>query len=182
MKKARKFILPHHDPEHRQLFLEFIKQVSPEADAVSVMLFGQLLMAGNQLVQAAEKNLEAVGLTWAKFRLLMNLMRGEKHGTPCMQPSELSEMQGISRNTVSALISSLEKDELLSRELHGTDRRKFLIHLTPKGRKMLKAELGNQFEFVSHCFDALNAKERQTLQEYLSRLNYSLIGKMKSEQ
>ncbi len=169
------------DPERRHKFLEFIRQVSPTSDPTSVMLFAQVMHAHNLLAQTAERNLSAAGLSWAKFRLLMNLQRGEMHGaaTRGMQPSELSDLQGISRNTVSALIAGVEKDGLISRELHGTDRRRFLIRLTPEGRKMLKTNMDSQFKCVTHCFDSFSATERQTFLDLLTRLNKSVGEKNK---
>ncbi len=171
---------PHDlDDEKRKRFSEFIRQVCPAADSTSVLLFTQVMHANNLLEQAAERNLGA-GLTWAKFRLLMNLNRGEHRGAvEGMQPSELSDSQGVSRNTVSALIASLEKDGLISRELHGTDRRRFVIRLTPEGRRLLKTKMSGQFKFVTQCFDGFSAPERQTFLEFLSRLNHSLVEKTK---
>ncbi len=181
-----KAINPHsfhlHDlnDEKRKPFLEFIRAVSPSADPTSVLLFIQVMHANNLLEQAAEKHLGGAGLSWAKFRLLINLHRGEQHGaTEGMQPSELSDAQEVSRNTVSALIANLEKDGLISRELHGTDHRRFVIRLTPEGRKLLKTKMGSQFKFVTECFDAFSASERQTFLDFLSRLNHSLVEKNK---
>ncbi|MBI1801377.1 MAG: MarR family transcriptional regulator [Chloroflexi bacterium] len=169
----------HFTPENRQRFVDFVRQISPDTDPVSALLFGQIMKAQSQLVQAAEKNSKAVGLTWGKFRLLMYLMRGERHGIEFMQPSELSEAQGISRNTASNLISSLEKDELISRELHSSDHRKFLIRLTPKSRQLLHTQLDGHLRFIAACFESLNAEERQRLHEYLTRLNDHLSEKAK---
>ncbi len=172
----------HHqlNDQQRKWFLEFIRRVSPSADPTSVMLFGQVTRANNLLEQAAERNLGGAGLTWAKFRLLMNLGRSEQHGAAeGMQPSELSDAQGVSRNTVSSLIASLEKDGLITRELHGTDRRRFVIRLTPEGRKLLRARMNDQFTFVTRCFEGFNATERQTLLEFLIRLNEHLAEKNK---
>ncbi len=170
-----------HDGEgEQQHFLKFVRHVCPEADPTSVMLFGQMMRTSNLLVQAAERNLEHAGVTWAKFRFLMNLHRSEEHGGgKGMQPSELSELQGISRNTVSALIASLERDGLISRELHGTDHRRFLIRLTPEGRRLLKTNLGRQFKFVSGCFAELSPQERQTLAGLLTRLSQGLVEETK---
>ena len=156
-------------------FRDFVRQVSPTADPASVMLFVQLLRANNRLVQVAEKELSTSGLSWAKFRLLMNLEHSERHpDTKGLQPSELSEMQGISRNTASALIASLERDGLITRELHGTDRRRFVIRLTPDGHKLVKNKLDSQLRFLSQCFDSLSPQERNQLAEMLTRLNEQL--------
>ncbi len=167
------------DAENREPFMEFIRRASPEADPTSVMLFGQMMRASHLLEHIAERELETSGLSWAKFRLLLDLHRGERRGADGMQPSELSDMQNISRNTVSALIASLEKDGLISRELHGTDRRRFVIRLTPQGRRVLHAKINRHFRFLSHCFDRLDGEERETLLQLLSRLNQDLCEKDK---
>lgn len=166
----------YHDvAQHREHFAHFIKQVSPAADPLSVMLFGLVMYTNNQLVQVAERNLEGSGLTWAKFRLLMNLGRAEKHSPAGgLLPSELSELQGITRNTASSLLASLVKEGLVTREAHLTDRRKFIIRLTPKGRGVLKARLDSQFQCVSHCFDTLSKVEREELANALTRVHEHL--------
>ncbi len=168
------------DADRREHFMDLVRRASPGADPTSVMLFGQMMRASRLLEHIAERELETSGLTWAKFRLLLDLHRSEQQGArEGMQPSELSEMQNVSRNTVSALIASLEKDGLISRELHGTDRRRFVIRLTHEGRRVLHAKLDRHFRFVTHCFDHLDAAERETLLQLLSRLNQKLCEKDK---
>jgi DNA-binding MarR family transcriptional regulator len=164
-----------HSPEQQQILCDFILRVSPEADPANIRLFGLLMETRTQLVQATEKRLAAAGLTWAKLRLLMHLAKQEYlAGSSGVQPSELSEMQDISRNTVSALINGLEAEGLVTRELHGRDRRKYVIRLTPGGREMLRARLGNHLKFVSQCFDSFNLSERDLLLDLLVRLNTNL--------
>jgi DNA-binding MarR family transcriptional regulator len=113
--------------------------------------------------------------------LLLDLFRDEKYGAgEGLQPSDLSELQGTCRNTVSALIASLEKDGLISRELHRTDRRKFVIRLTPQGHRVVKPKLASQLVFVTDCFRAFSPSERQNLLHLLTRLNQSLSAKESS--
>jgi len=160
--------------------MKFVQTCSPKADVPSVLLFGQFHRAHHLLEQAMEKNLNEVGLSWATFRVLMNLMRAEQDGPVAgLQPSELSERQDISRNTMSALLSSLEKDELIRRELHGEDHRKFLIHLTSRGRELMQAQLAKQFKYVSDCFETMTARDRQQLLDLLTRLITGLIARAK---
>jgi MarR family transcriptional regulator, negative regulator of the multidrug operon emrRAB len=164
----------------RDTFMKFVQARSPNADVNSVLLFVQFHRAHHLLEQAMEKNLDDVGLSWATFRVLMNLMRAEQDGPLAgLQPSELSEQQDISRNTMSALIGSLEKDELIRRELHGEDHRKFLIHLTVRGRELMQAQLAKQFEYVSDCFETMTARDRQQLLALLTRLDTGLSARVK---
>lgn len=159
----------------RAQFLAFIQSASPEADPTSVLLFRQVRKADHLLTRAAERQLELAGLSWPKFMLLLALQGNEIKGTGSgLQPSELSELQGIPRNSVSELLAGLEEEGLISRELHGTDRRKFVIRLTPQGRKTLKSKLGTQFRQITKCFAAFSREDRATLLELLTRLTQSL--------
>ncbi|MGE5140168.1 MAG: MarR family winged helix-turn-helix transcriptional regulator [Rudaea sp.] len=161
--------------QRTEQILDFIRRVDPEADPTSIMLFRQVRKAESLLTRAAEKQLEEAGLSWPKLMLLMMLQANETFGSGGgLQPSELSEMQGIPRNNVSMLLAGLEEEGLISRELHGTDRRKFIIRLTPRGRKTLHSRLGTQFREIAKYFAPLTAGERATLLNLLTRLTQSL--------
>ncbi len=163
-------------PEHRHAqFLKLIQRIDPQADPTSILLFRQVRKADRLLIHAAEKQLEIAGLTLPKFLLLMVLQGNETYGTGNgLQPSELSDLQGIPRNSMSELLASLEADGLISRALHAKDRRKFVIHLTPQGRKALKSKLSMQSRQITKCFAAFSAEERASLLELLTRLTQSL--------
>lgn len=162
------------DQRHAQ-FLDFVRRVEPEADPTSVLLFRQVRRVDHLLTRSAERQLEIAGLSWPKLQVLLALQGDESYGTgDGLQPSELSDLQGIPRNTVSELLASLEEEGMISRELHGTDHRKFVIRLTPQGRKTLKSKLGTQLRHFTKCFGGLGAQERATLLELLTRLAQSL--------
>ena len=161
--------------ERNAELMAFIQRINPEADPTSILLFRQVFKANQLLTHAAEKQLEDDGLTWGRFLTLLALMGKETYGTSRgLQPSELSDLLGIPRNTMSALLAGLEEEGLISRELHGTDRRKFVMRLTPQGRKTLRSKLGTQFRQATKCFAGLGAQERATLLELLTRLTQSL--------
>jgi DNA-binding MarR family transcriptional regulator len=87
-----------------------------------------------------------------------------------MNPSEISAQQGISRNTVSALIRDLEKDGLIERHLDQEDRRRFNIQLTPDGRALVREHAGAHFRFVGNCFGDLTPDQQNALGELLDNL------------
>lgn len=161
--------------QRRARMLEWIRRVDPDGDPTSILLFRQLHKVNGLLTHAAEKSLERAGLSWPKFMLLLALHGNETLGSNSgLQPSELSELQGIPRNSVSEILGSLEEEGLISRELHDTDRRKFVIRLTPRGRKTLSSHLGTQFRHLSKCFAAFSPDERAGLLNLLTRLTQSL--------
>jgi MarR family transcriptional regulator, negative regulator of the multidrug operon emrRAB len=168
-------LTPQAKERHLAQMLDFIERAIPEADLTSILLFRQMRKADQLLMHAAKRKLEAAGLSWPQLMLLMLLQGNETYGARSgLQPSELSELMGTPRNQVSLMIETLEGEGLISRELHGTDRRSFIIRLTLRGRKILKSRLGTQCRQIARCFAAFSAKERATLLEFLTRLTQSL--------
>src|SRR5215813_1580648 len=90
----------HDGNKHkREEFAEFIQRVSPDADPTSIFIFGNLMRVSRVLMQSMEKDLADANLSWAKFRLLLDLMRHEIFDKDDgLQPSDLSAMHGLSRN------------------------------------------------------------------------------------
>ncbi|MCI0396576.1 MAG: MarR family transcriptional regulator, partial [Chloroflexi bacterium] len=106
---------------------------------------------------------------------LMNLLFCERfEGCGALNPSEISERQGIGRNTVSALIRQLEEDRLVERHLDEEDRRKFNITLTDAGRKLVQEYASRHFHTVHDHFNELDPAEQQAMGQLLDKLAQSL--------
>jgi DNA-binding MarR family transcriptional regulator len=166
---------PAHDPQKRERWLAFIQKLSPDTDPQTVQLVGLMLRVAHTLHQVGESSLEAAGLSYAQYRLLLNLLFAEEaEGCDQLNPSEISDRQGISRNTVSALIRSLEEDGLIERHLDQADRRKFNISLTAGGRERVLQHARHHFHAVHDCFRTLDAAEQETMSHLLDKLFVSL--------
>jgi DNA-binding MarR family transcriptional regulator len=74
--------------------------------------------------------LKRMGLTAARFDLLFAL----KDARLGMLQSRLRRLLGVSRTTVSRMLTSLEQLGLLTRKLSWSDRRTRDVNLTPRGR------------------------------------------------
>jgi DNA-binding MarR family transcriptional regulator len=168
---------PAHDPQKRERWLAFIQELSPDTNPQTVQLVGLMHRVAHTLHQVGEGSLEAAGLSYAQYRLLMNLLFAEQfEGCGQLNPSEISDRQGIGRNTVSALIRSLEEDGLIERHLDQTDRRKFNISLTAGGRERVRQHARHHFGAVHDCFQTLDAAEQQTMSHLLEKLFASLTS------
>jgi DNA-binding MarR family transcriptional regulator len=91
-----------------------------------------------------------------------------------LNPSEISERQGTSRNTVSALIRNLEDEGLVERDLDKEDRRKFNIRLTEAGRALVSEHASKHMRIIAGCFSTLNGDEQEALSQILNKLGENI--------
>lgn len=161
-----------HTRHQREQWIEFIRQQHPEIDPRSVRLMDELRMVSHLLYQIGEESVAAAGLSYAQYRILLMLFFTEKTGrADGLNPSEISDYSGTSRNTISSLIRTLEEAGYITRQLDLDDRRKFNINLTPTGRQLVIDNAGRHMQIVNEMFRALTVDEMNQLSELLHRLN-----------
>ncbi|HZD11084.1 MAG TPA: MarR family winged helix-turn-helix transcriptional regulator [Candidatus Binatia bacterium] len=161
--------------ERREKWISFVQSVTPDVNPGAVHLMDEMRLIAHTLYQIGELSVTTTGLSYAKYRLLMGLYLKEKLEDRCeMNPSEISEQQGTSRNTISALIRDLEEDGLLERSLDQEDRRKFNIQLTEEGRRLVHDHVRNHFRTIAGCFSVLDQDEKETFSRLLAKLRSSV--------
>ncbi|KJS69978.1 MAG: MarR family transcriptional regulator [Peptococcaceae bacterium BICA1-7] len=88
-----------------------------------------------------------------------------------LNQSELSRKLKVSRANITGLIDRMEKDGLVTRELHPTDKRAFHVALSERAEGMVNAFLPAHNDFVHRAMSGLEYSEKETL--------IALLGKMK---
>jgi DNA-binding MarR family transcriptional regulator len=129
-------------------------------------------LVSHQIHQLSASSLEEARISYPQYRILMGLYFCEWAGK-CdgLNPSQISDQQGTSRNTVSALIRGLEDQGLVERYLDQADRRRFNIHLTEAGRRLIINQAGRHAQMINNLFSALSADESELLRNLLRILN-----------
>jgi len=164
-----------HNPERHAKFLVFAQELNPDIDPESLRLMDSLRKTSHAVYRAGEDSLAEAGISYARFRLLMHLLFAEEiDGRSELNPSEISEKQGISRNTVSSLIRELENEELIDRHLDKKDRRRFKIRLTENGRLRVHNHASEHFQCIANSFSSLTTDEQETLAHLLNKINEQL--------
>jgi DNA-binding MarR family transcriptional regulator len=166
-----------HEKEFRQVFEAW------GVDDLRGIELVRLLSATTRLLELiADHHLQAKGLSLPRLRLLISLhvaeQCGDKQG---VSPSHLSHFQHISKNTVSALLKSLEDQGLIERALCDEDKRKFSIRLSRAGRTLVRSTLPNHSASMSTAFSALTAQEQETLIRLLHKLRQTLQEKASAD-
>lgn len=161
----------HGDEHTEQRMLEFVSQLCPEANVTAIRAGGLLLRVAHAFYQLNESSLAEVDLTLAQYRLLTQLLYSEQfHECNGLNPSTISEKQGVSRNTVSALVRTLEANGWVRRKLDEADRRRFIIELTDVGRELVRRHASRHFSTMSRSFTRLTPAEQETLIALLEKL------------
>jgi DNA-binding MarR family transcriptional regulator len=85
-------------------------------------------------------------------------------------PSELSHRVGVTQATISGLINSLEKAELVKREMHVKDGRSFVIKLTDKGQSLIRELIPLWVPKVTSFWSQFTAEERPLVSTILEKM------------
>lgn len=143
----------------------------PEIDPKAMRLMDELVFVSRSLFHIREQSIDEAGLSFAQYQVLMHLFIAEQMGNHGeLNPSEISERQGVSRNTMSSFIRNLEDEGLVERRLDPNDRRRFNISLTENGRSLVSQYMHDHLDTVGHCFSALASDEQDTLLHLLQKL------------
>lgn len=168
MKLSEQFSKKHHES-----WVAFFRELHESSDPRAARLMDEFGQVAHRIRQLSDASLEASGLSYAQFRVLMSLRYCEWAGN-CggLNPSEISDQQGTSRNTISALIRSLEDAGLVERQLDEEDRRRFNIHITDAGRQIIAEHAAQHVQLVNELFAALSQDDIETLGRILQTLNH----------
>ena len=86
-----------------------------------------------------------------------------------LQLKDLAVKCNISRPTITGVIDTMEKKDLVKREMNPEDRRSYLIILTEKGQKLFSS-LPNQISIFKNCCSALSPQEIQEVNRILVKV------------
>ena len=132
-----------------------------------VHLFWQLAPA---FTRWAESHMHQKELTPQRVRLMLPLA---ENGPMAM--SALRDELGVSATNITALVDALEKDGMVKRRPHKTDRRSTLIELTAKAEKKLDQNCSQFKNQVSEIFSGFSAAEQKQFKTLLDKMRSALV-------
>jgi DNA-binding MarR family transcriptional regulator len=168
---------PHHELPYREVFTKaFGDQLPALFDHSAHALNRQIHKTYNIMVAAHDDMLRPLNLSWAKYRLLVWLLACERAEYPDGRlPSALSKFQGVTPNTISALIGGLEDEGWIERQKHPTDARKTILNITDTGRTLVEDTHVQSNEWVGQLLKDLSEEERQILITLLDKMAKSIL-------
>lgn len=94
--------------------------------------------------------------------------------TDSISQLKIAEKSGKDSPTVTRILDILQNKEIIHRNPDPSDRRRFLISLSPKGKKLTKKVKPLSVEYRSICYTNLNTKDLKTLKSILHTISQNL--------
>ncbi len=118
----------------------------------------------------ADSHSECMGVGAQRMRVLVLL---SENGA--MMMSKLRDELGVTATNITALVDVLERDKLVSRKAHPTDRRATLIELHPDSAKRFSNACGEFRDNTSELFSVFSKSEQETFLKFLLRMREALV-------
>jgi len=145
----------------------------PNVDPSALLVMLRLINVGNALTSAFEPHFRRLGLTEARFTLVMTVYRME-HEAGAATPSALAEHAGIGRAAMSQMLDGLAEADWIERDPDPEDRRRIAVRLTRRGRRRLERYLPGHYERVSAIMQGLSKADRAALRSLLDAVDAGL--------
>lgn len=115
----------------------------------------QMLLRLNQLRRLDRQSAPAIDPLRGQGYVLYHLC----HRGGNALPGELSAELGISTPRMTSILTSLEKQGLLSRQMSPSDRRKIIVSLTKEGRELVQMHDAQAYRELSAFLETLGEEE-----------------------
>ena len=164
-----------NDPSHT--LLRDAQELGHEAragsgDHAALKLWLRLLACATQIESEIRRRLRAqFGVTLARFDYMAQLYR-YKDG---LKMRELSRYLMVTGGNVTGLTYDLERDGLVAREASPSDRRAWILRLTPKGRRGFEAMAQEHERWILELLGGLDERTVQQLYTQLGALRVQLV-------
>jgi MarR family 2-MHQ and catechol resistance regulon transcriptional repressor len=124
-----------------------------------------LMKAHRTLTRHAQRSIQALDMCLSDFAILEALL----HKGP-QTVNELGRRIDLTSGSMTTAVDRLEGRHLVARVDHATDRRAWVIHLTPEGEAQISRVFAGHEEAMERAMRGLSRTERATLTDLLKRL------------
>jgi len=141
-------------------------------DHAALRLWLRMLSCTTQVTTEIRRRLRrGFGVTLARFDYMAQLHRRPEG----LKMSELSSRLMVTGGNVTGLTDELQRDGLVVRASHATDRRAWIVRLTPKGRRSFEAMARAHEEWILELLGGLDRARIAQLHGLLGELRGHLL-------
>jgi DNA-binding MarR family transcriptional regulator len=163
---------PRDSVEH--LLTEWQRE-RPDLDPSPIGIQGRIARLSAHLLRQIDGWLAPLDLGWESFSLILTLRRSGKPYE--LRPGDLLRESLLTSGAITNRIDRVEQKGLIERRPDASDRRSYIIRLTPAGRRLADRAIATHLAATDTLLDALSAAERVQLAALLSKLLGSLEDK-----
>lgn len=143
------------------------------SDHAALRLWLRMLSCTTQIETEIRRRLRRnFGVTLARFDYMAQLHRRPEG----LMMSDLSSRLMVTGGNVTGLTDELQRDGLVLRASHATDRRAWIVRLTPKGRRSFEAMARAHEEWILEFFGGLERNRISQLHALLGELRQHLLN------
>src|SRR3954466_4609141 len=135
-----------------------------------------LMKAHRTLMRHAERSIQALDMCLSDFAILEALL----HKGP-QSVRDLGRRIDLTSGSMTTAIDRLEERRLVTRADHATDRRAWVIHLTPAGKALISRVFEGHEQAMDRAMRGLSKSERATLVDLLKRLGTTAEEQLRQE-
>jgi len=147
--------------------------INCEANNCIVLDFSEIYKLNNRINKKFEKLqrriIQKENLTTAQYSILQQLWK--KDGIKFKQ---LADACCCSQSTITGIVDTMEKKDVVIRKMNPEDRRSVLVMLTDKGKKLEK-KTPNINSILDNCCSGFDPNDIQLLTILLKKLDKSLV-------
>ena len=134
------------------------RNLPPHDSAKALNTYVKLMRAAESLTARVHRHLAPVGLTVSQFGVLEAL-----YHLGALSQKDLGRKILRSSGNITLVVDNLEKRGLVKRERDRTDRRFFIIHLTDKGKRLIRRIFPPHAALIAEELSVLSDAEQQKL-------------------
>jgi len=149
----------------------------PDIDWPAVESFLTLVNVAGEALTAVDHYLSGHGMSRGRF-MVMGVLARETPKAMC--PSDLAAVCGVTRATITGLIDSLERDNMVMRQQSAGDHRMMHIRLTDEGRRFLDKVMPDYYRRVGQITVQLSQSEKAGMHAALGKIKAG-IGAMTAQ-
>lgn len=147
--------------------LEAYAAKNPLIRPAEVLAMLRVLRAGEAVeTEIFDRPLREYGISRGKFSVLIILFQMEEP----VRPSRLAEIAGVTRATISMMLTRMKRDGLVEEFIDEKDRRQKSIRLTAKGRRIMEELMPLHYQHVSQMMGKLTGGEQEELIRLLKKI------------
>jgi DNA-binding MarR family transcriptional regulator len=140
----------------------------PAVDTASVRTYFLFLKVAHDVFAAQQAFYDRFELSEGKMVVLLLLHQAPHYR---LTPSALAQAAGVTRGTITGLLTGLERSGLVERSEHPEDGRMFSIELTPAALELFEQMLPQRFEHIGEFMTSLTEEEQHQLRALLEKMN-----------